>query len=196
MIRSNFTLKALFVSAIALALFASSQTSLAQTDHYIAVGANYTYVRTNVLPGCSCVNMNGGGAQVEYGFRPHLALLGDFTATHSGGITSEGYDLTQFTFAGGVRYRPALGLRLLHPFGDLLFGGAHTTGSLSPDNTGYGGSTAFAFQTGGGVELRLSHRLTLVPIQADYLLTTFSNGADNHQNDLRISAGLLFRLRH
>jgi outer membrane immunogenic protein len=194
MIRSNFRLSALIASAVALAFFASG-TATAQQDHPLAIGANYTYVRTNVVPGCDCFNMNGGGAQIEYGLRPHLSLLGDFTATHQGTITPDRYDLTQFTFAGGIRYHPALSFHRIQPFGDLLFGVAHTTGSLSPSNTGFGSSTAFAFQTGGGVELRLSKRWTLVPVQADYLLTTFSNGADNHQNDLRISAGLLLRLR-
>jgi outer membrane immunogenic protein len=200
MIRSNLKLKALFASVVALALCATrpsaAQSSAPQQDHPITVGANYTYVRTNLLPGCECFNMNGGGAQFEYGLRPHLALLADFTGTHSSGITRDGYDLTQFTFAGGIRYRPSLGFGRLRPFGDLLLGAAHATGTLSPGNTGYGSSTAFAFQTGGGVELRLNRRWSLVPAQVDYLLTTFSNGADDHQNDLRLSAGVLFRIRH
>jgi hypothetical protein len=194
MIRSNLRFRALIVSAIALAFFAS-RPSAAQQEHPLSIGANYTYVRTNVVPGCNCFSMNGGGVQVEYGLRPHLSLLGDFTATHQGGITPDHYDLTQFTFAGGIRYRPALSSRRIQPFGDLLFGAAHTTGSLSPDNTGFGSSTAFAFQTGGGIEFRLGKRWTLVPVQADYLLTTFSNGADDHQNDLRISAGIRIRIR-
>lgn len=194
MIRSNLRLKAPIVSAIALALFAS-QPLAAQQAHPLSIGADYTYVRTNVVPGCDCFNMNGGGAQIEYGLRPHLSLLGDFTATHQGSITPDNYDLTQFTFAGGIRYRPTLNFHRIQPFGDLLFGAAHTTGSLSPDNTRFGSSTAFAFQTGGGVELRLGKRWTLIPVQADYLLTTFSNGADDHQNDLRISAGIMVRIR-
>jgi outer membrane immunogenic protein len=193
MIRSNLRLRALIGSAMALALFAS-RPSAAQQDHPLSIGANYTYVRTNVVPGCNCVSMNGGGAQLEYGLRPHLSLLGDFTATHHGGVTPDNYDLTQFTFAGGMRYRPALSFHRIQPFGDLLFGATHTTGSLSPDNTGFGSATSFAFQTGGGVEFRLSKRWALVPVQADYLLTTFSNGADDHQNDLRISAGIMVRI--
>jgi peptidoglycan-associated lipoprotein len=196
MIRSNQIFKALTASALTLAFFAS-RPAAAQQDHPLFLGANYTYVHTNLLPGCDCFSMNGGGAQVEYGLRPHLSLLGDFTATHKGSITPDNYDLTQFTFAGGIRYRPALSFHHIQPFGDLLFGAAHTTGSLSPDSTGFGSSTAFVFQPGGGAEIRLGSRWMLVPVQADYLLTAFSNGADDHQNDLRISAGLLFKVgRH
>jgi hypothetical protein len=30
-------------------------------------------------------------------------------------------------------------------------------------------------------------------VEADYLVTTFDNGANNHQNNLRIGAGLVMR---
>jgi outer membrane immunogenic protein len=194
MIRRSFKYTLSLVSAAALALLAAVPT-VAQQEHPISVGANYTYVRTNLLPGCSCFGMNGGGAQFEYGLRPHLSVIADFTATHHGGITPDNYALTQFTFAGGLRYRLLPERARINPFGEVLFGGAHASGSLSPSNTGLGSSTRFAFQTGGGVGLRLNHRFTIVPVQADYLLTTFSNGVANRQNDLRLSAGVLFRLR-
>lgn len=149
MIRSNCLRQALFVSALALTAV-GTRCSLAQGKHPIAVGANYTYVHTNLLPGCSCFSMNGGGAQVEYGLRPHFALLGEFTATHRGGITADGYDLTQFTFAGGMRYRPALDVRRVQPFGDLLVGAAHASGSLSPGNTGCGARLRLPFRLEAG----------------------------------------------
>jgi hypothetical protein len=118
---------------------------------------------------------------VQYSLRQHFALLADVTATHRGDITTNRYDLTQVTYAGGLRYFPLTSSRQLHPFGDLLLGGAN----------------AFSFQTGGGLTLPAGQRWTLVPVRAEYLLTTFSNGSDNHQNDLRLSAGVLFRLgRH
>jgi hypothetical protein len=194
MIRHIFTHTFSFASAAALTLL-TPLLATAQNEHTINVGANYTYVRTNLVPGCDCFNMNGGGAQFEYGLRPRLSVVADFTGTHQGGITPDQYALTQFTFTGGVRYRLLSPRARLNPFGEVLLGAAHTTGSLSPGNTGYGSSTAFAFQTGGGIALRLGHRVTFVPVQADYLLTTFSNGASNTQNDLRLSGGVLFRLR-
>jgi len=165
----------------------------AQQNHAVSIGANYTYVRTNLVSGCNCFGLNGGGAEVQFGLSPRLALLGDLTVTHRGDITSNHYDLTQFSYAGGIRYFPASFGRL-RPFGNLLVGGAHTSGSLSPSETGRGGANAFLFETGGGVAISFGHRWTLVPVRASYLLTTFSNGYDNHQNDLRISAGLQWRL--
>jgi hypothetical protein len=188
----SFCLKALLVLSAALAMF-GAQSSVAQQEHSITVGLNYTYVRTNLTPDCNCFGLNGGGAEVQFGLSRRVALLGDVTATHSGGITINHYDLTQVTYAGGLRYfLPST--RRLHPFGDVLFGGAHSSGSLSPDLTGHGRANAFSFETGGGLGISLGRRWTLVPVRASYLLTTFTNGRDDHQNDLRLSAGVRVRL--
>jgi len=192
----SIRLKALFALAAVLVLF-GMRSSAAQQQHSLSVGVNYTYVRTNLVPNCNCFGLNGGGAELQFQFRPHFALLADVTATHRGDITTNHYDLTQVTYAGGLRYFPLASSRQLRPFGDLLFGGTHASGSLSPDNTGFGGANAFSFQTGGGLTLPAGQRWTLVPVRVEYLLTTFANGSDDHQNDLRLSAGVLFRLgRH
>lgn len=82
----------------------------------------------------------------------------------------------------------------MRPFGDLLLGGAHASGSLAPDRTDLGGANAFSFQTGGGFDIPSGQRWTLVPFRATYLLSTFSNGRDEHQNDLRLSTGIQVRL--
>ncbi len=194
MTRPILTRLSLFAWFAALAVTAP-RTSVAQQSHPIEIGASYTYVRTNILPGCDCFNTYGGSGEVQFGLSHHFALLGDVTATHQGDITRDHYALTQTTFTAGLRYFPSLQRARLQPFGDLLLGGAHAGGSLSPENTGEGSSTTFAFQTGGGLRLRLGDRWSLVPLQADYLLTTFGNRADNHQNDLRLSAGILLKLR-
>jgi len=188
-------LKALFVLAAVLVPF-GARPSAAQQNHSLSVGVNYTYLRTNLVPDCNCFGLNGGGAELQYRFRPRLALLADLTATHREGITANHYDLTQVTYAGGLRYFLPVPSRHLRLFGDMLLGGAHASGSLSPDKTGLGSANAFSFQTGGGVNVPLEHGWTLVPVRAEYLLTTFSNGSEDHQNDLRLSAGVLFRLGH
>ena len=189
--RSVCLLRSFVLGLVVLSMINSP--AMAQT-HSLDVGAAYTYVRTNLLPGCDCFSTNGGSGQVQFRLSSRLSLLGDVTVTHHGGVTVNQYDLTQTIFTGGLRYFPTSGHLKIRPFGDVLLGGAHAGGTLSPANTGYGGSTTFAFQTGGGVQYPLSARWALVPIQAEYLLTTFGNGADNRQNDLRLSVGVLFRL--
>ena len=167
----------------------------AQHTRPFDLGATYTYTRTNILPGCSCVSLNGGSAEAQYRFTRHLAALADFSAGQRSGITPDGYSLTQFTYTAGLRYFPLRPAARLRPFAEASIGGAHAGGTLSPSRSGVGGSSnAFALQAGGGLQVRVGHRITLQPIQADYLFTTFSNTMNNRQNDLRLSSGILFRL--
>ena len=168
----------------------------AQSSHSLAIGANYTYVRTNILPGCECFSLNGGGAQVQLGMTSRISLLADVTLTHAGGITPDGYDLGQVSYTFGPRIWVRSPGARLRPFGEIKVGAAHDFGTLSPSRTGVGGgSNAFAFETGGGVEVRLGRRVSLVPVEANYLLTTFHNGFGDRQNDLRLSGGVLFRIK-
>jgi hypothetical protein len=181
-----------------LALFATvvaAASASAQQPHPLSLGANYTYVRTNVLPGSSCYSLNGGGVQAQIGWTTHLSGIADITVTHKGGITPDGYSLTQLTYTGGARYSPQVTASPVKLFGEIKVGGTNAFGTLSPSRSGIGGrSNAFAFEPGGGLQVRLGSRLSLIPVQADYLLTTFNNGDNNRQNDLRLSSGLLIRI--
>jgi hypothetical protein len=38
--------------------------------------------------------------------------------------------------------------------------------------------------------------LQLMPAEVEYVRTNFHNDAANHQNDIRVSAGILVRLTH
>ena len=166
---------------------------LAQQSHPVEVGVSYTYLHTNILPGCNCFSLNGGDLQAAIGLNHHLQAIGEAGATHRGGITPDGYALTQVTYTFGLRYFPYPVARL-RPFGESLFGGAHAMGSLSPSSNSIGGtSNAVAFLAGGGVALRVGRAIELQPARIDYELTNFHNGQANHQNDLRLSVGLLYR---
>jgi hypothetical protein len=89
-----------------------------------------------------------------------------------------------------------LGHSTLQPFGQVLAGLAHSSGTLvqgsSPGAANAG--AAFAAIFGGGVDLRATRRFSVRLIDADYLLTTFDNGSNNHQNNLRISAGVVVHI--
>lgn len=182
-----------FVVLFSVVSSCCATSAIAQQKHGVSVGVNYTYLRTNLTPNCNCFGLNGGGAEFQFGLNHRLALLADVSVAHAGDITANSYDLTQTSYAGGVRYFPG-SFRRLQPFGDVLMGGAHASGALSPGMTGHGGSNAFLFETGGGLGIAVGHRWTIVPVRASYVLTTFSNGYDNHQNDLRLSAGIRMRI--
>jgi outer membrane immunogenic protein len=158
---------------------------------------NYSYLRSNAPPGgCGCFNLNGGSATFAWPVKPgSFALAGDVTVAHAGAISSTGDSLTLSTFTAGGRYLPKLGHSALQPFGQALVGLAHSSGTLvQGTNPGAGNAgAAFAANLGGGLDLRANRRFSVRLVEADYLLTTFDNGSNNHQNNLRISAGAVVR---
>jgi outer membrane immunogenic protein len=173
----------------------SAPEALAQSDDNLEIGANYIYIRTNAPPaGCGCFSLNGGAAWVGYNFRGNLALIGEVSGSGASNIEGTTGSLKLTSFLAGLRY--SRHHSRLAPFGQVLLGGAHASGELTPNSSGLAGSeTAFAMTAGGGLDVKLSHHLSLRVVQADYFLTHFNNSLNNRQNDFRIGAGLVFRFR-
>jgi peptidoglycan-associated lipoprotein len=156
---------------------------------------SYSYLRSNVPPGgCGCFNLNGGSATFAWPVKPgSFALAGDVTIAHAGAAASTGDSLTLSAFTAGARYLPKLGRSPVQPFGQALIGLAHSTGTLvqGANPAAANAGAAFAANLGGGLDLRANPRFSVRLIEADYLLTTFDNGTNNHQNNLRIGAGVV-----
>jgi peptidoglycan-associated lipoprotein len=158
---------------------------------------DFSYLRSNVPPGgCTCFNLYGGSATFAWPIsKGSFAVVGDITAATGGSITSHGFGLTLSSYTAGIRYEPKLHSQLMHPFGQALVGFAHSTGSLvqgTGTSVGNAGA-AFAANAGGGLDLAVSKRIWIRAIQAEYLPTTFDNGSNDHQNNLRISGGIVVR---
>ncbi len=156
----------------------------------------YNFVNSNAPPGgCGCFHLNGGSGSFAWPLGSgKFALAGDIGVTHGGSISSAGDDLTLSTFTAGARYSPRFGHSPLRLYGQVLAGIAHAGGSLvSGSNPGASNAgAAFAGIAGGGVDLRTNHRFLIRLVEADYLATTFNNGTNNHQNNLRLGAGVVF----
>jgi outer membrane immunogenic protein len=56
-----------------------------------------------------------------------------------------------------------------------------------------GSKTAFGTTAGGGIDVTVSRHFSVRPVQAEYFLTKFPDGASNRQNNFRYSAGIAFR---
>jgi hypothetical protein len=123
-----------------------------------------------------------------------LAAVAEVSVDHTASALASKDSLTLTSFMAGVRYRilqPRVdGRHTLQPFVQLLVGGAHAGGGI----TGVAdGTTAFAGRLGGGVDMPLTYGISLRLIQADYYMTDFPNGADNHQNNILVGAGVIVR---
>jgi hypothetical protein len=80
------------------------------------------------------------------------------------------------------------------PYAQILVGGSHANGSLyTATGTPSGSSNGFATTIGGGIDMTITPHLTLRAIQADYFITLLGNGTNNRQNNLSLSAGVVFR---
>jgi peptidoglycan-associated lipoprotein len=158
-------------------------------------GADYNYVHTNAPPGgCGCFSMNGGDGWLAYNFSQSFAAVALVSGQHASNIAGSGADLTLTSYLFGPRYSWRKSGRFV-PFGQLLLGGAHASGSFAPGSAGYpGSSNAFAMTAGAGLDVELTKRFAVRAFQADYYLTHFANGVNDHQNNLRITVGLVLRL--
>ena len=199
----RFSLKV--ISSLLLTIAAVSTTSLfaqatpaADKPLPAELAVDYTYMRSNAPPsGCGCFMLNGGSGTVDWPAKPkHFAFVADLTITTASKIDSTNLNLTLGIFTAGARYRFPMGHTRIHPYAQVMAGGAHASGTLTlPPNPAYSNaSLAFAAQAGGGVDISVSRRFSWRLVDADYLVTTFDNGMNNHQNNTRLSSGVVIHL--
>ena len=184
-----------FAIFLGLAIFATARPVKAQepTSKFEAYGGYY-YARFNVNASAvggapsETFNGNGGGAQLEYNANNWLGVVGDMagygaTATTNGALVGGGFT---YLFGPRVNFRHGK----VTPFVQTLFGGIWTTdgiGRSGPENN-------FAMTAGGGIDFKVSKHVSVRPIQAEYFMTKIPDGLNNRQNNLRIGAGVVFRL--
>jgi peptidoglycan-associated lipoprotein len=158
---------------------------------------DYAYVHSNAPPAqCNCFSLNGGYGSLALPIDAgNLAFVIEAGASH--GTTKNAgtsYDLLLSTYTAGLRYRVAP-RRRWDPFGQALLGVAHADGSLAGGTTPAAneGKGVFTAMVGGGLDRRLNDHWSIRVVEADYLVTTFTNGVNDHQNNIRVSAGISYR---
>jgi hypothetical protein len=144
----------------------------------IEVYGGYDYVRVSDLG--DSYNFNGGSGQFAYDANRWLGLVGDF----GGYYTSDGFHAGVLSFLAGPRVN-FRGHGKMTPFAQVLLGGARSIDN-SPLN-------AFAMTVGGGLDYKISQHFAIRPVQAEYFLTKFSDGASDRQNNFRYGAGVVFQ---
>jgi outer membrane immunogenic protein len=199
LIKFPFALLLAIVVVSALPPSSRAQAAPAQQDAprpELAFG--YSYTHSNLPPGgCGCFSLNGGNATFAWPLASgRFAIAGDINVVHAGSASSSADNITLGTYTAGVRYLPIAAHSVWQPFGQVLIGLAHSSGSLvqgaNPGAANAG--AAFAANIGGGLDLRAGSQFAIRLIEADYMPTTIDNGSNNHQNNIRIGAGIVFRL--
>lgn len=143
-------------------------------------------------------NLNGGGGAFVYNFGA-LGFKADFfgynaqtntVSTLFGPATVSG---NLFTYLFGPQFKKHSGR--LNPFGEALFGAAHTNAypKLNNVQTGLGNpsNNAFAMEFGLGLDYKISQHFSIRPVEVDYLYTKFTtNLAKNSQNNFKYVGGI------
>ena len=176
----------LLIFVIGFALPAKAQDATPRFEAY----AGYDYMRDNATndithdPPSQSVNGNGGSGQLEFNVTRLLGVVGDlggYAVARSGFATTH-----QISYLFGPRVNFRRGR--VTPFAQVLLGAMWASDAIV-----LGSKTAFAMTAGGGIDVTVSRHFAVRPVQAEYFLTKFPDGADNRQNNFRYSAGLVFR---
>ncbi len=199
-------------------LLLTAGLALAQGEYpKVETSPAFMYIRTPIsfsVPGGPSVsasfNCAGGGGTLAYNFSSLIGLAADLGGCKYFGQTvpapiSSNVNGTGFTFLFG----PRLTFRSkspFQPFAELNFGGMRISISCknNPSNctdefgTGSRSKSAFAMTVGGGFDIKLSKKLSLRPVQAEYLYTRFGNDCNltvctfnNNQNSFRLKSGIV-----
>jgi outer membrane immunogenic protein len=176
------------------ALLCTALTASAQSK--IDASASYEMQRSNGPAGdCGCFSLQGGRADASFRLFKGLAVAGEISGAHATNISGSGIDLSLLTYMAGPRYSIRMNYKL-RPFGQFLAGSVHGFDSLFPHQTGASSSAnSFAFTAGGGLDYGLSRHIAVRVFQIDYLKTYLPNNAGDEQNNLRVGAGIVFRMK-
>ena len=172
-------------------IFVSGKAAVAQDVHKLDVFAGYSYVNLHpATEGVDNVELHGGSASAAYNVNRWFGLVGDFGGYHAGNIQNSGLGVNIETYLFGPRFSYRTSRRLT-PFAQILFGGAHVNGDVLGAHPS---DNAFAMAVGGGLDVKLSHRFSVRPVQVEYLQTRFNeiSGPSVTQDSLRLSTGIVF----
>jgi outer membrane immunogenic protein len=154
------------------------------------VGVDYAYFHANAPPGkCGCFSLEGLGGgfaiNAEHGFSAVL----DLSTANANGINGTTQNIRILNFLGGPRYSFRSRSKFT-PYGQVLIGASQEFSTVAFATN----QTAFAVSGGAGVNHALGRYFGWKIVEASYLYSQLPNGSNDHQNDLRISTGLFFRM--
>ena len=196
-----------FTACLLSFLLFAAGLSVAQNYPKIEVPVGFSLV--NVHPAVdqiSSFNIYGGGGGLVYNLTPFIGIKADLMGytqsskqlfriePHFSGYVSGNL----FTYLFGVQLKKHSGK--FQPFGEALFGGAHTNLYTSFRNLGFGSGSnnGFSMEYGLGLDIPLAKSIQIRPVEVDYLYTHFGSryypSTSRSQNNFKYFAGVNFTL--
>jgi hypothetical protein len=178
------------IASLAVGIGAHAQALPSGGALAVDLGGSYTAVHANAPPAqCGCFYMTGFSASVAVKTTRGISFLFDYGRTSNTNVNGDNNNLILSTYMEGARYSLFRSHRLV-PFGEALIGFGHTQSNYKIDQN----ATGFAYAGGGGVDLRVSSRFDVRPVEFLYLKTDIPNAVNNRQNQFRMSAGLIYHM--
>jgi opacity protein-like surface antigen len=197
-----------------LLLFSCAGFVAAQDVPKVDLLFGYSFLRYNSAQTIPAFTANGGIGTLGFNFNNHFGLEAELGGYHNGNVNNYQFDSTTFSYLFGPRISYGRSKKI-DPYIHVLWGGQHASTSIAADsilvvnplltssNGRYKVSTnTFAMAAGGGLDIKLSRKITLRPVQIDYYLTRFeapdvtvppgTSPRARNQNNLRYAAGLQF----
>jgi outer membrane immunogenic protein len=181
------------------AMVISGVTAYAQevTTPRFEAGLDYTFTRVNPGGNLTSYNTEGGSGYVEYNLNRVVGLVADLGSNYIGNVNGFPINNTAFTYLFGPRFNWRISRFTLYT--QTLVGGERFSNGYDPASPAPALGTSensFAAAIGGGVDVRLTDRIAIKPIQVEYLMTQLPSSFVNVnqvQNNLRYSAGVVLR---
>jgi hypothetical protein len=202
------------------ALLASTVVVLnAQEFPKADVFLGYSFLRYNSAQTIPAFTANGGIGTFGWNFTDQIGLEAELGGYHNGNVNNYQFDTTTFSYLFGPRISWSRSKKI-DPYGHVLFGGQHGTTSIAADSVlvvnphavASGPSSdgryktsqnTFSLAVGGGLDIRLTHRWIIRPLQVDYYVTRYAapdvvlpsgslGSIPRNQNNFRYAAGVAY----
>lgn len=171
-------MRKLLMAFVVLGLLSAS--AAAQDAPKAEIFGGYSYLRLN-----GGTNISGGWhASIAGNFNNYFGLVGEFSGHYKDLGPGTSVKVHTFTFGPRLTHRST---EQIDAFTHVTFGGARTSASALGISAS---DTAFALTLGGGIDVRVTERVAIRPVQLDYVMTRFGGAT---QSNLRYSAGIVFR---
>jgi outer membrane immunogenic protein len=186
----------IFVNLLLLSL-TSAAVAQHKPSNTIDASVTFSELRANApVGGCGCFWMAGGTGEVSIPVWRNFSAVTEVAGHSTANISGFNNGLSLVSGMGGLRLRVPTHTRF-QPFAQALFGGVHGFNSYFPVPVGKiptSYDTSYAMAVGGGLDVAVSRHIWIRALKADYNYSALRNLQGNNQNQLRIGAGILFRV--
>jgi opacity protein-like surface antigen len=164
-----------------------SAFSVAQEFTPIEVFGGYSY--TNFKPeGTAGINLDyGWNGAMQFNVNRLIGFTADASGHYSTPVAGVNFNSYSFLVGPVVSNRIAWGTPFVHALAGANRTSISTSGLSASD-------TSFAMAFGAGFDINATRRVSVRLVQIDYLFTRHGTAPMNIQNNVRVSAGVVFQL--